>query len=107
MSDEHLRITFAADAFFDASSAENRVAIDHAVMQFDHECTRDLDAMDLFCGAGNFCREARSRGQRAVAIDILRDKQNHDITTETGFIFILTAVLRIAARLISRKCHGL
>ena len=100
MSGEHLRVTFAADGLFDATSAENLPAIDHAVREFDHDCSRDLHAMDLFCGAGNFAREAERRGQKAMAIDIVRDKRNHDITTERGFLCILTGILRIAPRLI-------
>ena len=100
MSGEHLRVTFAADGLFDATSAENLPAIDHAVREFDHDCSRDLHAMDLFCGAGNFAREAERRGQKAMAIDIVRDKRNHDITTERGFLYILTGILRIAPRLI-------
>ena len=96
---EHVRVVSNWDQLFDAAS--NLCLIESFVERFDRDGrARDLEALDLFAGEGNFKKECEKLNVNAEGIDILTDKLNHDILTHRGFTYILQAVLRLVSRLL-------
>ena len=46
---------------------------------------RELLCMDLFAGCGAFSKQCQRNYYPCVAVDILRDPIQHDLTTKVGF----------------------
>ena len=81
--------------FFDASL--HLETVHRKVQQFDDSNQeRDLQAVDMFAGDGNFTTECRKVGLTCDAVGI-RISDSHDILTQQGFWFVLGLILRVVA----------
>ena len=94
------------DGFFDAS--QHLEEIHKQVGDFDKSSQeRDLQAIDMFCGAGNFNAECNKVGIACQPVD-LRVSDSHNLLTAKGFWCILSLILRIVSLLdlagLSLKC---
>ena len=83
---EFVRVVAESDELFDAASSLGLV--EEVVEKFDRNGRpRDLQALDLFCGEGNFQHECERSEIPVEGIDILKDEVNHNILTAHGFSF--------------------
>lgn len=59
---------------------------------------RDLTMLSVFDHSKKVQSKWQRHGYSSVAVDVLNEGVNHDITTEIGFYTILTLILRLAPR---------
>ncbi len=91
------RKVVAKDGHYDASADLEWVS--ERVQMFDAEYERYADAVDLFCGKGNFSNECQKKGKTSIKIDILEDSENHNLLTKTGFFYVLCMLLSVVTSL--------
>lgn len=61
----------------------------------DWQGERDLDALEIFAGVESVKTAADDEGLRAMAIDKDKDAVNHDLTTETGFLYVCSVLMMV------------
>lgn len=91
------RKVVANDGHYDASA--DLEWVHDRVLIFDDNYGRYADAVDLFCGKGNFSNECKKKGKTSIKIDILEDMDNHNILTKKGFGYVLCMLLSVVTSL--------
>ena len=62
-----------------------------------YKSSRSVDVVEVFAGVETVKKAACSFGLKAVSIDKDIDVANHDLTTERGFLFLVTTIMMVVS----------